>query len=320
MNALLGGLRHGRGGLVLITGEAGIGKSRLLAETSSLARSYGVTTLVGRAVDGGGTYRALAEALAAGVRDGRLAKRDDLRPYLPALARVVPGWACPDLAAEHGLRPLRITALMGVGTIDFYNHVDSHALDESRELAVVSGTLAVVVSIDLLTVDRVLRVKGPRAAEAMARRNAQDAERLRLYRSQTMADLFVAAGRAAAGDAAGMERIIDVALARPHASTEVIVAASAVRALRCLLAHDLGAAMTHLNAGVDAGGDDGSSAPNVIWGVWALVRTVVDDGGDQARDRLRSSPAAMLAVNRGGLQYADAVAAGRAGRHSAAQA
>lgn len=224
------------------------------------------------------------------------------------------------IAAEYGLRPLRVTALMGVGSIELFDHVISPTLGETRELAVDTGMLAVVISIDLAEVDRVFRVEGPRAAEPAARRNAEQAGRLRLYRSQSMADLYVAAGRAAVGDVSGMERVIEAALARPHASAEVLGAVSAVRALRYLIAQDLNRANAQMDAGVAALGPDGSSYPGLVWGLWVLLRTVVDDRGAEARDRLRGSPAALLAVNRGALRYADAVAAGRAGRHDDAGA
>jgi hypothetical protein len=39
--------------------------------------------------------------------------------------------------------------------------------------------LAVVISIDLMEIDGILRVEGPRAAEPAARRNAERAGRLR---------------------------------------------------------------------------------------------------------------------------------------------
>jgi tetratricopeptide (TPR) repeat protein len=244
---------------------------------------------------------------------GRCVMRRD-----PAAARDVFARAA-QIAAEHGLRPLRVTALMGVGTIELYGHLISPALRETRELALDTGMLAVVISIDLAEVDRIFRVEGPQAAEPVARRNAEQAGRLRLYRSQTMADLFVA-GRAAAGDFAGMERVLEVAMARPHASAEVMGGAWAVRALPYVISHDLNRANGHLNTCVAAFGPDGSSAPGLVWGLWALLRTVLDDRGAEARDRLRGSPAALLAVNSGALRYADAVAAGRAGRHGDAEA
>jgi DNA-binding CsgD family transcriptional regulator len=209
---------------------------------------------------------------------------------------------------------------MGVGTIDLFDHLSSAALSETRELAIDTGMLAVVVSIDLMEVDRVFRVDGPRAAEPLARRNAEQARQLRLYRSQTMAELFVAAARATAGDGAGMERVLEEALARPHASAEVIGAASAVRALRCVVSNDLRGASQHMDRCVTALGPDGSTAPGFVWGLWALLRTLIDDRGPDARERLRDSLAGQLAVNQGALHYADAVAAGRVRGHDRAEA
>ena len=56
------------------------------------------------------------------------------------------------------------------------------------------------------------------------------------------------------------------------------------------------------------------------WGLWALLRTAIADRGEQARDYLRAAPAGMRHTNRAALAYADAVAAGRAGRGDLASA
>jgi hypothetical protein len=238
------------------------------------------------------------EALCAALTVlGRCAMRRDPIAARDAFARAA------QIAAEHRLRPLRVTALMGVGTIELYDQLTSEVLRETRDLAIDTGMLAVVVSIDLLRVDRVFRVQGLSAAEPLARRNAEQAARLRLYRSQTMADLFVAAGRAVAGDVTGMEQLIGEAVARPHASAEVTGGASAVRALRYLMSHDLNRASEHLDTGVAAFGPDGSSAPGFVWGLWALLRTVIDDRGASCpgvrwlvRFRPRPSPIVWIFV------------------------
>ena len=55
----------GEGRVVCVTGEAGIGKSRLAREVVALARSRGAVPAVGRAVPTGAAtpYRPLTEAL-----------------------------------------------------------------------------------------------------------------------------------------------------------------------------------------------------------------------------------------------------------------
>jgi DNA-binding CsgD family transcriptional regulator len=298
--------------LLVLAADAAFGAGDLDRATGLATAAADAAAAVPGA-DAVGSKRAEAWCAALTVL-GRCTMRRDLDAARDAFARAA------QIAAEHGLRPLRVTALMGVGTIELYDGLVSPALRETRELAMDTGMLAVVISIDLMGIERTFRVEGPQVAEPAARRNAEQAQRLRLYRAQSMADLFVAAGRAVAGDIAGMERTLDQAVARPHGSAEVVGAASAIRALRCLVSHDLTSASGHLDTGVAALGPDGSSAPGLVWGMWALLRTVIGDRDAHARERLRGSPAARLAVNRGALQYADAVAAGRAGRHGDAEA
>jgi predicted ATPase len=83
----------GRGGCVFITGEAGIGKSRLAREVSALAESRGAAAVVGRAVPSGASvpYRPLTQALLQALRTLPLRGEADLRPWLPALGAIVPG-------------------------------------------------------------------------------------------------------------------------------------------------------------------------------------------------------------------------------------
>jgi DNA-binding CsgD family transcriptional regulator len=57
-----------------------------------------------------------------------------------------------------------------------------------------------------------------------------------------------------------------------------------------------------------------TAAPVHMWGLWALLRTLLSDRDAEAREELRAMrPAVFRAVNLGGLRYADAVAAGRRG-------
>lgn len=99
---LLNASLAGEGGLLLVTGEAGIGKSRLLVVLAALARAAGCAVLTGRAVPGGGTYRAVAEAVAGHLRQARLDESVELRPFRTALGRLAPGWSTDQSESAPG--------------------------------------------------------------------------------------------------------------------------------------------------------------------------------------------------------------------------
>ncbi len=113
------GSRDDGGSALVVAGEAGVGKSRLLREASERARGAGMLVLRGRAASGAGQapFRAVAEALAGGLR-ARAVPETSLRSFAPALAHVLPGWfertsdAAPELVflAEAVLRLLRLLA------------------------------------------------------------------------------------------------------------------------------------------------------------------------------------------------------------------
>jgi len=94
LRAALTAAQAGRGGTVLMTGEAGIGKSRLIRETAHAARGRDVVVLAGRAVGGGvpTPFRPFAEALAWAARGGGLHGHEKLDAFRPALGRLVPQW------------------------------------------------------------------------------------------------------------------------------------------------------------------------------------------------------------------------------------
>lgn len=100
IDELIAASADGRGAAVMIVGEAGIGKSRLLAEASARASAAGMEVLAGRAVLGGGTYRALATALVGRLRDAMLTEDAELRPYRAALGRIIPDFGPADDAAR----------------------------------------------------------------------------------------------------------------------------------------------------------------------------------------------------------------------------
>jgi DNA-binding CsgD family transcriptional regulator len=88
--ALIDGLKRGRGGAVVITGESGIGKTRMLGEARRKADLLGLLVLRGRAVESGGAYRPLVEAFARAAAP--FAEDPQLAGIRATLARVLPGW------------------------------------------------------------------------------------------------------------------------------------------------------------------------------------------------------------------------------------
>jgi DNA-binding CsgD family transcriptional regulator/tetratricopeptide (TPR) repeat protein len=114
--------RGGAGGLVFLTGEPGIGKSRLAREVAAQARIHGVAVIVGRAVPGSAStpYRPLTEALLQALRNRGLPADADLAPWLPALRSIIPtasgdsqGEHSPAVRGEAVLRLLRRLARPG---------------------------------------------------------------------------------------------------------------------------------------------------------------------------------------------------------------
>ena len=94
MSAALTAALAGHGGCVVITGEPGIGKSRLVLETASRAASRGIRVVTGRAVPQSAAtaaYRPLTDALVQLLRDRAVPGDPTMEPWLPALGALLPG-------------------------------------------------------------------------------------------------------------------------------------------------------------------------------------------------------------------------------------
>ncbi len=113
-------------GVTFVTGEPGVGKSRLAMELAAIASARGRKVLTGRAAEATHPVplRPIVEALIGIARTGPMPDDPALRQYRPALASIVPGWSEPS-EREPEISPLilgeavlrLLSALGGKGTL-----------------------------------------------------------------------------------------------------------------------------------------------------------------------------------------------------------
>ncbi len=88
---------HGQGQTIFVTGDAGVGKSRLVREIAELAGARGFHVLTGRGTESTVPvpYRPVTEALMGAARSGVSADSPGLADYRAALGSLVPEWRQP---------------------------------------------------------------------------------------------------------------------------------------------------------------------------------------------------------------------------------
>jgi len=101
---------RGRGGALVVTGEPGIGKSRLAEQMRAVAVQVGLRVVTGRAMPAGvcGPLGPFAELILEATRGQPVPGDEDLAPYLAVLASVVPHWRPPGWSATA--EPVLVTA------------------------------------------------------------------------------------------------------------------------------------------------------------------------------------------------------------------
>ena len=231
----------GRGGLVVVAGEAGVGKSRLVREAADAARAGGATVLVGRAVETATptAFRPLSEALLAAFRQSGPPRLPELAPFHSALGRLLPHWPSPtvsgsgdsDVVLGEGL--LRLLEAVGNGRATVLVAEDVHWADPET-LAVLdylSDAAPTASVLCLMTVRSDAPSQGLHLARRLqARRSATlvELERLDDEASRQMA-------RASLGQGDLPERIermvLDRAEGLPFLIEEVLAAAMSSHAL-----------------------------------------------------------------------------------------
>jgi DNA-binding CsgD family transcriptional regulator len=98
LGAALERAEEGDGGLLVLAGEAGVGKSRLAREVESAAEARGFNVLAGRATESivPVPFRPFTEALMKVARAGVIPDAPEMASYRPALGSLIPEWSRPE--------------------------------------------------------------------------------------------------------------------------------------------------------------------------------------------------------------------------------
>jgi DNA-binding CsgD family transcriptional regulator len=95
LSAALDRAREEAGGVLILAGDAGVGKSRLAREVASAAEARGFSVLTGRATESivPVPFRPFTEALMKVARSGVIPDAPEMASYRPALGSLIPEWS-----------------------------------------------------------------------------------------------------------------------------------------------------------------------------------------------------------------------------------
>jgi DNA-binding CsgD family transcriptional regulator len=244
---------------------------------------------------------------------GRLARLRDAAAAAAAFGRA------SQVAAEFGLRPWRVEAELGLGTAESLVQERSARLVSARDLALDGGLLIQAAGAEIILAEQAYVAQGPRALPGPTRRVLDLGTALQSPYLLALGDLLLAQSNAVPGGERQMATLLASVEARGELAPDTLAQVWAVRALPLLLSHDLSGALLQLDRFADALVDHAPAAPLHQFGLWVLVRTIVGENDAEARAVLRQLPAGLRRANRGALQYAEAISAGRQGHRDRAE-
>jgi DNA-binding CsgD family transcriptional regulator/tetratricopeptide (TPR) repeat protein len=114
----------GVGSVVEVSGEPGIGKTAVLRAVEARVAEDGGRVLSGRAVENAGPFGVLAQALLDVWRASEVRDAESLRPFRPAVDRVLPGWL-PDAGASADDLGVDPALLLAEGVLQILTTVDA---------------------------------------------------------------------------------------------------------------------------------------------------------------------------------------------------
>jgi DNA-binding NarL/FixJ family response regulator len=218
------------------------------------------------------------------------------------------------VADRHGLEVWRVRALHELATIDSFNRSGYARLLQTRAAALRIGALASVASVDLqLAIDQISYIEFEEGLDS-ARRCAAASRRLRLA-SLPMALAMQVHALAFLGRLDEIEPLLAELrvlgpVDHPNVPCELH---GELWGKYWLLHEDRPRALAELERGMACVRQAVSLVPTFP-GLWALLHTMHDDDGEQARAEVAQSPSIIHSITRACLHFAEAVALGRAGQ------
>jgi DNA-binding CsgD family transcriptional regulator len=233
LTAALDGAAEGHGAAIFVTGDAGVGKSRLTSEVARLAAERQVQVLTGRSTQAAVPvpYRPVEEALLGAARAGLSPDSSGISDYRAALGVLVPEWSRPDDGSADVTPVVVAEALLRLMTSAGRNGAllvleDLHWADP-ESLAVIEYLMDNIAAANALCLFT-LRDSGPsQALELMRSATARRvASRLRLPRLGQDAVWRMAAACLDVADApVAVRRLLADCDGLPFAVEEILAAA-----------------------------------------------------------------------------------------------